>query len=123
MADSIRQWLKLEAYDSSTFEPLLARELSTVTNLTQAVMRHRKYQVSSAVSSESISLGDIASAVGLFLTCDVPVTISFNGSAAAAEWGLSAAGWCCFSGGQIGSVYVSNDNAASGANLDLIAWY
>ena len=121
MATSLFARAMVRAYDSSTYEAMVARDMSSVTTLSQNVLRQFKHRVSSSVT-EQIALGDIDSAIGLFVTSDVPVTIYCNGSAAAAAFALSAAAMFFVTGAQIGSLYVANPNAASVANLDVIAW-
>ncbi len=122
MADSLLVTTRVEGYDTTTYQPILDVDISAAVSLSQNVSRQRKYQVSSSITDESISLGDIDSATGFLVHSDAAVTLKFNGSAAAAALPVSAGGWILFKGATIGSCYVTNASATAVANLDITFW-
>ncbi len=122
MADSVLVTTRLEAYDTSTYQPILDVDISAAVSISQNIDRQRKYQVSSSITDESISLGDIDSATGFLIHSDAAVTLKFNGSAAAAAIPVAAAGWILGKGMTIGSCYVTNASSSAVANLDITFW-
>ncbi len=123
MADTLFVRTQIEAYDATTYQPFIDADIAAAVSLSQNVYRQHKYQVSSSVTDEAITLGDIDSAVGIYVQSDAAVTLKFNGSAAAAAIPIAANGWILMKGtAYIGTLYVTNGSASAVANIDVIVW-